>query len=164
MNKEKAPVKSTLIVIIVLAAIILIYRINKQSNRQVQNEVQQSNEFNKPSNNRNIPTKNADNIYEVIDQMPQFPGGEQALLKYIGSNIRYPIIAQENGVQGKVIVRFVVNKSGEVENAVVLKAVDESLDAEALRVINSLPDWIPGEQKGEKVSVYYTLPISFKLQ
>jgi protein TonB len=157
MNKEKTPVKSTLIVIIVLAAIILIYRINKQSNRQLQNDVQ-------PINNKNIPAKNTENVYEVIEQMPQFPGGEQALLKYLSTNIKYPIIAQENGVQGKVIVRFVVNKSGEVENAVVLKAVDESLDAEALRVVNSLPDWIPGEQKGEKVSVYYTLPISFKLQ
>ena len=157
MNKEKTPVKSTLIVIIVLAAIILIYRINKQSNRQLNNELQ-------PTNNKNTPAKNTENVYEVIEQMPQFPGGEQALLNYLSTNIRYPIIAQENGVQGKVIVRFVVNKSGEVENAVVLKAVDESLDAEALRVVNSLPDWIPGEQKGEKVSVYYTLPISFKLQ
>ena len=157
MNKEKTPVKSTLIVIIVLAAIILIYRINKQSNRQLHNELQ-------PTNNKNTPAKNTENVYEVIEQMPQFPGGEQALLKYLSTNIRYPIIAQENGVQGKVIVRFVVNKSGEVENAVVFKAVDESLDAEALRVIKKLPDWIPAEQNGEKVSVYYTLPITFKLQ
>jgi len=95
--------------------------------------------------------------------MPQFPGGESELLKYIGNNLKYPVEAQQKGIQGKILVRFVVNKTGKVENAEVIRGLDPAIDKEGLRVINSLPIWMPGEQKGEKVSVWYTLPITFKL-
>ena len=107
---------------------------------------------------------NKDVVYTVIDKMPQFPGGEKALLDYIGHNLRYPVDAQEKGIQGRIIVRFVVSKSGKVEKAEILRGLDPSLDKAGLAVVNSLPDWMPGEQKGEKVSVYYTLPIIFKLE
>ena len=102
--------------------------------------------------------------YTVIEKMPQFPEGEKALLDFIGRNLKYPIVACENRIQGKVIVRFVVSKTGKITNIEVLRSLDPDLDKEAVRVIKMLPNWIPGEQNREKVSVYYTLPITFKLQ
>jgi len=115
------------------------------------------------STNYSLQQPDKEGIYNVIDQMPEFPGGEKALLDYIARNLKYPIETQRKGIQGKIIVRFVVNKSGKVENAKVIRGLEENADAEGLRVINSLPDWIPGSQKGKKVSVYYVLPISYKL-
>ena len=102
-------------------------------------------------------------IYTVIEKMPVYPGGEKALVEYISQNLRYPADAHQNNIQGTVIIRFVVNKLGKVEKAEILRSLNPSTDAEGLKVINSLPDWIPGEQNGEKVAVYYTLPISFKM-
>ena len=106
---------------------------------------------------------NNDKVYMVIEKMPQFPGGEKKLMNYIAKNLKYPVEAQKKGIQGKVIVQFIVTKSGKVENAKVIREIDPALEKEALRVVNSMPDWIPGTQNGEKVSVYYTLPIVFKL-
>lgn len=111
--------------------------------------------------NLDKPDKNG--IYEVVEKMPQFPGGEKGLLNYIGHNLKYPVDAQEKGIQGRVVVRFVVSSTGKTKNVEVLRSVYTALDNEAVRVVESLSDWIPGEQKGEKVSVYYTLPITFKL-
>ena len=103
-------------------------------------------------------------VYTVIEQMPQFPGGEAELLGYIGKNLKYPVIAQENGIQGKVIVRFVVTKNGSVDKVEVVRQLDPACDREAMRVIRSLPKFIPGKQNGVNVSVWYTLPITFKLE
>lgn len=103
-------------------------------------------------------------VYDVIEQMPQFPGGEGELLGYIGKNLKYPVIAQENGIQGTVIVRFVVSKTGAVDKVEVLRSLDPACDREAIRVVRSLPNWIPGKQNGVNVSVYYTLPIKYKLE
>jgi len=102
-------------------------------------------------------------IYTVVEEMPLYPGGESELLSYISRNLRYPIEAMEKGIQGKVIVRFVVNALGKVEKAEIVRGVNPSLDQAGLKVINSLPNWIPGKQNGKNVAVYYTLPISFKL-
>ena len=102
--------------------------------------------------------------YDMVEQMPQFPGGPAELLKYIAKNLKYPIIAQENGIQGKVILRFVVNAKGYVEDIKVLRSLDPYCDKEAVRVVKSLPQWIPGKQNGRNVPVYYTCPIVFKLQ
>lgn len=103
-------------------------------------------------------------IFFVVEEMPEFPGGELALRRYIANAIKYPVIAQENGVEGKVYVNFVVGKDGRVSNARVIRSVDPSLDKEALRVINSLPPWKPGKQQGEPVRVSFSVPISFVLQ
>lgn len=102
--------------------------------------------------------------YTMVEQMPQFPGGQAELLKYIAKNLRYPTISQENGIQGKVILRFVVSAEGKVENVQVLRSLDPYCDKEAIRVVQSLPQWIPGKQNGRNVPVYYTCPIVFKLQ
>lgn len=102
--------------------------------------------------------------YTMVEQMPQFPGGQKELLAYIANNLRYPPIAAENGVQGKVFVRFVVSALGVVEEVEVIRSLDPHCDKEAMRVVAALPQWIPGRQNGRNVPVYYTLPINFKLQ
>ncbi|MGE4587365.1 MAG: energy transducer TonB [Mangrovibacterium sp.] len=103
-------------------------------------------------------------IFYIVEEMPEFPGGELALRRFISNAIRYPVIAQENGIQGKVYVSFVVGKDGKVSDAQVIRGVDPSLDKEALRVVNSLPRWKPGKQRGEPVRVSFSVPISFVLQ
>lgn len=103
-------------------------------------------------------------IFYIVEEPAKFPGGERALYKYIQNTVKYPVIAQENGVQGKVYVKFVVNESGKVSNAEILRGVDPSLDKEALRVINSLPDFKPGKQRGNPVKVFYNAVINFQLQ
>ncbi|MBP6230748.1 MAG: energy transducer TonB, partial [Paludibacteraceae bacterium] len=102
-------------------------------------------------------------IHVVVERMPEFPGGEAAMNQFIARNIRYPIIAQENGIQGRVVCQFVVNTDGKIVDAVVVRGVEESLDKEALRVIKAMPPWTPGRQGGKNVRVKYTLPIRFKL-
>ena len=102
--------------------------------------------------------------YTIVEQMPEFPGGQAALLKYIAQSIKYPRIATENGVQGKVFVSFVVDKSGSISHAKVVRGVDSALDTEAIRVIKSMPKWIPGKQNGETVRVSFTIPINFVLE
>lgn len=103
-------------------------------------------------------------VLYYAEEMPVFPGGEAALLSYIAKNVKYPSVAQENGIQGKVNVTFVVNTDGSVSNARVVRAVDPNLDKEALRVVMALPKWKPGKQGGKPVRVSYTVPINFVLQ
>ncbi|MCC8198435.1 MAG: TonB family protein [Tannerellaceae bacterium] len=103
-------------------------------------------------------------IFTVVEEMPQFPGGEGELLKFISKSIKYPVIAQENGIQGRVLCSFVVNRDGSIVDAEVVRGVDPSLDKEALRVINTMPKWTPGKQRGKPVRVKYTVPITFRLQ
>jgi TonB family protein len=109
-------------------------------------------------------TQKKEEPYTMVEQMPQFPGGPAELLKYIAKNLKYPVIAQENGIQGKVILRFVVSAQGQVEDVKVIRSLDPYCDKEAIRVVKSLPQWIPGKQNGRNVPVYYTCPIVFKLQ
>lgn len=103
-------------------------------------------------------------IFEVVENMPDFPGGQAALMLYLAKNIKYPTIAQENGTQGRVIVQFVVNKDGSIVDAKVVRSVDPYLDKEALRVINTMPKWKPGMQRGKPVRVKFTVPVMFRLQ
>ncbi|WP_455671431.1 energy transducer TonB [Phocaeicola sp.] len=103
-------------------------------------------------------------IFQVVEEMPEFPGGMAECLKFLGKNIKYPNISQENGVQGKVIVQFVVNQDGSIVDPVVVRSVDPYLDKEALRVIKTMPKWKPGKQRGKAVRVKYTVPVTFKLQ
>ena len=103
-------------------------------------------------------------IFQVVEVMPDFPGGQAALMQFLAKNIKYPTIAQENGTQGRVIVQFVVNKDGSVVDPVVVRSVDPYLDKEALRVIGTMPKWKPGMQRGKAVRVKYTVPVMFRLQ
>lgn len=102
-------------------------------------------------------------VYDQVDKAPEFPGGNAALMRWLGANIRYPFSAQMDGIQGKVVVRFVVNEDGSVSNIQIVEKVEGSLDREAWRLIKSMPKWQPGEIGGCKVATYVNLPIIFKL-
>ena len=103
-------------------------------------------------------------IFEVVEQPASFPGGDAALMSWLNENIKYPVIAQENGIQGRVIIQFVVGRDGTIDDINVVRGVDPSLDKEAVRLVNNMPKWIPGKQGGTAVKVRFTLPIVFKLQ
>ena len=107
------------------------------------------------------PSQTKEEVFRTTEIMPQFPGGAAELLKYIRDNMRYPQAALENNIQGRVIVQFVVGKDGNVTNVQVLKGVDRLCDQEAVRVIESMPRWIPGKHNGQAVRVYYRVPVSF---
>ncbi len=110
------------------------------------------------------PKEEENKVFDVVEQMPSFPGGQSALMEYLSKNVKYPVVAQENGVQGRVVVSFVVERDGSVTDVTVVKSVDPSLDREAQRVISSMPKWIPGKQNGQAVRVKYNVPVSFRLQ
>lgn len=103
-------------------------------------------------------------VFLIVEQMPEFPGGDEALRKYLATSVKYPVIAQENGIQGRVFVAFVVDKNGNVTNVRVARPFDPNLDKEAVRVVQSMPKWTPGKQRGKAVKVSYTVPINFVLQ
>ena len=105
-----------------------------------------------------------DVVFVSVEQMPQFPGGDVALMKYLQSHINYPPMAAENNIQGRVVIQFVIDKTGHVGEVKVVRSVDKDLDKEAVRVCASLPKFTPGRQNGQPVSVWYTLPVTFKLQ
>ena len=102
-------------------------------------------------------------VFDVVEQMPSFPGGQGELMAFLSKNIKYPVVAEENGVQGRVVVTFVVEKDGSITDVRVVKSVDPSLDKEAQRVVKSMPKWIPGKQNGSAVRVKYTVPGTFRL-
>ncbi|MCF2653782.1 MAG: TonB family protein [Bacteroidales bacterium] len=103
-------------------------------------------------------------VFDVVEQMPSFPGGPSALMAYLSSHVKYPAVAEENGIQGRVTVQFVVEKDGSVTDVKTMKSVDPSLDREAERVVRSMPKWIPGKQNGSAVRVKYFVPVVFRLQ
>lgn len=103
-------------------------------------------------------------VFEVVEQMPSFPGGDVALMQYLSKNIKYPPVAEEMGIQGRVICTFVVERDGSVSDIRIARSVDPSLDKEAIRVVSGMPKWIPGRQNGQMVRVKYTLPVTFRLQ
>jgi protein TonB len=105
-----------------------------------------------------------DKPFVTAEQMPQFPGGETEMQKWIVANLKYPVVAQESGIQGRVTVRFVVSKTGAIEDVNVLRGIDPSCDKEAIRVIKAMPKWIPGKQNGVNVPVYFTIPVVFRLK
>ena len=108
--------------------------------------------------------ESAQQIFTVVEKQPEFPGGTAELFKYLSKAIKYPVIAQENGIQGRVVCSFVVNRDGSIVDIQVMRGVDPSLDKEAIRVISEMPKWKPGEQRGKPVRVRFILPVQFLLQ
>ncbi len=134
-------------------------------------------DFDKGTDDRNVVREHKDEIvveekkpvednkvFTAVEQMPQFPGGEAALMKYISDHLKYPPVAMENNIQGRVVIQFVVTKTGKIGEVKVARSKDPDLDNEAVRVVKTLPDFIPGKMNGQSVNVWYTLPITFKLQ
>ena len=108
--------------------------------------------------------ESTEKTFEVVEQMPAFPGGDAALMKYLSENIKYPKAAEKAGEQGRVVVNFIVEKDGAISNVNVVRSVTPTLDAEAVRVIKAMPKWVPGKQDGQFVRVKYNVPVSFRLQ
>ena len=110
------------------------------------------------------PKEEETKVFDVVEQMPSFPGGDAELMKFLHDHMKYPAVAEENGIQGRVICTFVVERDGSITDVKVITSVDPSLDKEAIRVLKSMPKWIPGKQNGSAVRVKYTVPVTFRLQ
>ena len=108
-------------------------------------------------------TSRTERLFDVVEEMPMFPGGNAALMDFLANNIKYPQVAEENGIQGRVVLTFTVEPDGSLTEVKVVRGVDIALDKEAIRVVKSMPKWIPGKQKGSAVRVKYTLPVTFRL-
>ena len=134
---------------------------NVQGNDEVGGEVLKAKEEIKAPE---PPKVEEEKVFDVVEQMPSFPGGNSALMKFLNENIHYPVVAQENGVQGRVVVSFVVERDGHITDVQIARSVDPSLDKEAQRVVKSMPKWIPGKQNGSAVRVKFNVPVSFRLQ
>jgi len=149
--------------ILVTAALLMIFAFD--NNEKL---IQEKKVVNKPAEaavtNQQKANTTDEPVFVVVEQMPEFPGGEVALKKYIANEVKYPVDAAKAGIHGKVFVNFVVNKEGKVINPKIARGVSPSLDKEALRVVGGLPKWTPGKQKGENVAVSYTIPIQFALK
>ena len=109
------------------------------------------------------PEPEEEEIFQIVEKEPSFPGGQAALMRYLSEHISYPVTAQEAGIQGRVILQFVVNRDGSIVDIQVVRGVDAALDQEAVRVVSAMPKWTPGEQRGKTVRVRYTLPVLFRL-
>ena len=113
---------------------------------------------------KTVVAKKNQQVFDVVEKMPEYPGGQAALFEYLGTNVKYPADAEKQKIEGRVLVTFVVNTDGSITDIEVVRKAFPSLDAEAVRVISGMPKWIPGEQKGQKVRVKYTVPLNFRLK
>ena len=110
-----------------------------------------------------IEQSESDKVFEVVDEMPSFPGGQGAMYDFMEKNIKYPKVAEDNGIQGRVILTLIVKKDGSLSDVRVAKSVDPALDKEAVRLVESMPKWNPGIEKGQYVNVKFTLPVTFRI-
>lgn len=166
-NKRKSYIITAIIIFIGLIAWIG-YNLSKDNyNVQSYEDIEQQSEAKQAETEESfvhINKEYGEDVYDVVEEMPSFPGGMQALMQYLNSNISYPVIAEENGIQGRVICSFIVGEDGHIDNIRIEKSIEPSLDKEAIRVIKSMPNWEPGKQNGCPVRVKYTLPVTFRLE
>lgn len=154
---------------IVLSALLLIVMsscnfLEKSNLKEIAQDIRTEKRSNDNAEEQYVPQEMQEGeVYDMVDEMPVFPGGMTALLKYVSETIQYPDVAKKESIQGRVIVTFIVDKEGTIKNAKVMRGIDASLDNEALRVVNSMPRWNPGKHKGENVSVRFTFPVRFDL-
>lgn len=116
------------------------------------------------SENSELLQQEKDKPFTVVDEMPKYPGGEKAMMEYIATNLKYPELAAKENIQGRVVIRFIISKTGKISDITVVRSLDSRCDEEAMRVVREMPTWTPGKQKGQAVAVYYTLPILYKLK
>jgi len=134
-----------------------------EDDEEIENEVEMEDTESDEDEEIEIEEEDDDEFFMVVENMPEFPGGDLGLMRYIQKNVKYPAIAKEYNITGKVFVSFIVDKSGSVTNVKVVRGVDKNLDAEAVRVVKSLPKYKPGKQRGKAVRVMFTIPINFTL-
>ena len=161
MNKSKTPYGAAIKYLVILPLALLMVAVNSTATARNDNRVSGV-EAEVPIN-QVPPQKEESPVYKVVEQLPSYPGGQVALMDYFKNNLKYPVIAYENGIQGRVIIQFIVEKDGSVSSAKYIRGVDPSLDKEAMRIVNAMPKWIPGKQNGETVRCYIALPIEFKI-
>ena len=159
MNNEQTPnlFAGFKCLLFVVSALILLVIVFAPARANAQDKTEKTTQTRKD-------TTTDDKIYEVCEQMPIFEGGDAALLKYLTDSVKYPELAKKHGVQGRVVIGFIVEKDGSLTDVKVLRHVDIALDAEALRVVKGMPKWIPGRHNGQRVRVRYLLPIHICLQ
>lgn len=138
----------------------------EQDAEQADNNTNKVNDIvkDKEGDDPDLQKNDSDKAYDLVEEMPQYPGGVGKLMEYVSMNVRYPKEAESKSIQGRVIITFVIEKDGSIEDAEVVKSVDPALDAEALRVVKAMPKWTPGKQEGKPIRVKYTMPITFALQ
>lgn len=160
MNKSKSPALRLVKYLFILPVCLLLVTSNSvYANQKPSSHTLEEGVLPEPP-----PEKVMDEVFVAVENKPEFPGGSQAMMKYLADNIRYPFIALENGKQGRVVCSLVITKEGKISNVEVLLGVDPSLDAEVKRVIGSMPDWKPGTQRGNPVNVRAIMPVVFRLQ
>ena len=170
MNKTKSPALKLAKYLTVIPLVLLLITLNSCLSKEKQTDENTTTETVSP-----LPETPAASpgvaveeykgeVYEVVEEQPLYPGGTAAMIKFLSDNINYPAEAQEKGIQGRIITNFVVEKDGSLNEVKVVRGVDPLLDTEAVRVIQSMPNWKPGTQKGQTVRVRFTLPVVFKLQ
>lgn len=166
MQKQKSSKRAIgkvlwLLPVVVLMVLVISCTKSKKNEEMIPaTKMEQSTEVNANSEVQ----QNQEEIFQVVEHMPEYPGGEDALMTFLSQNIKYPATAQKNQTEGRVIVQFIVDSKGNVNSPEIVRSVSPELDQEAIRVVKMMPTWQPGTQKGEKVSVKYTIPVSFKLQ
>jgi len=166
MNKKQTSHRSIwkYALILPVLAILLFFNTTLQTKAEPGNEMNTSQQASQKAQDKPVANNSKPNIFSDVEVMPEFPGGEAALMKFLGDNIVYPKEAQEKGIQGRVSLRLAITPDGSIEDVQVVKGLDPLCDKEAIRVVKAMPKWIPGKQNGEPVYVYFNLPIVFRLQ
>jgi TonB family protein len=163
IKSSKSAVLKLSMGIIATAALLIVFAFDKDRNL-VPNKNASNKQLEVAVNDQQKSTKSTEPVFKKVDQMPVFPGGDKAFIDFITKEVKYPDKAKKAGIQGKVYVEFVINKEGNVVNSKIVRSASPSLNDEALRVINSMPNWTPGKNKGKNVDVQLTIPIAFILQ
>jgi len=163
MNQKKTP-KTGMIKYLLILPLISAFVISSNAESMLNSDGQAINVQTPPPSPPPIIEGDEGHVSMVVERMPQYPGGDEELFKYLATNIKYPSDAKEQNIEGRVICQFIINRDGSVSEVVVVRSITPSLDAEAVRVISAMPNWTPGEQRAQTVRVKYTLPINFKLE
>lgn len=163
MNKTKSPAQKLIKYLLVLPLSFALITLNSCMDKEKEIDETSASET-RAASPEETPEVPQEEVFVVVENQPEFPGGNAALMKFIGDNVKYPVEAQEKGVEGRVITNFVVEKDGSLSDFQVVRGIDPLLDAEALRVLQTMPNWEPGKQRGENVRVRFTLPVVFRLQ
>lgn len=165
MNTNKSPARKLAKYLTILPLVFLLVTINSCTNKKTQDETQIQDETVVKTDSVPVSASQPEEeVFVVVEDQPEFPGGQKAMMKFLSDNVKYPVEAQEKKIEGRVITNFVVEKDGGLSDFQVVRSVDPLLDEEALRVLKAMPAWKPGKQRGEQVRVRYTLPVTFRLQ
>ena len=165
LTNKKSTRMSWLKVLALLPIVGMTLALNAETvNDYVYDNSQQQPQKKQPQKKKVVKKVDNDKVFDVVEEMPKFPGGDEGMMQFLNSEVKYPKEALEKGTQGRVVVTFIVNTDGSVSDPKVVKSVNPALDAEAIRVVNAMPKWTPGKQRGYTVRVKFTIPVTFRLK